>query len=322
MESGDLSRKMGSLRGDIEQLDSTNGELVAQVPALESKRGQLDVKLAEATPRVYYERVLLKLKCTGDEELLLEALSNASGRLDGSVEHAMGEASTGRFLTLQERAQQEVPQIDTAVVSDPTSGGQNILEVWLKLERKYGSHQAVVDHVQEIESGITQKEADLEVVAPGKMLHRIKQALTWVGDIELLREALDKVVAISSKSGSTSNERQLVLLEARSTPSATVLGGTEDFNPKREIEPSPSQNGDLFSVFKSEVKASLAAKRNEILRVPPNQTKAAHRASYLLRAAKYSMSVKVTPDLCNTQAAHTLSFHAAALDENDMHVGS
>ncbi|GMF55991.1 unnamed protein product [Phytophthora fragariaefolia] len=83
---------------------------------------------------------------------------------------------------------------------------------------------------------------------------------------------------------------------------------------------NPFEN--VFSVFKSEVKAFLAAKRDEILRVPPNQTKAAQRASYLLRAAKYSISVKVTPDLCDTQAAHTLSFHVAALDENDTLVGS
>ncbi|GMF26188.1 unnamed protein product [Phytophthora fragariaefolia] len=83
---------------------------------------------------------------------------------------------------------------------------------------------------------------------------------------------------------------------------------------------NPIEN--VFSVFKSEVKAFLAAKRDEILRIPPNQTKAAHYASYLLRAAKYSMSVKVTSDLCDTQAAHTLSFHAAALDENDMLIGS
>ncbi|GMF55510.1 unnamed protein product [Phytophthora fragariaefolia] len=60
---------------------------------------------------------------------------------------------------------------------------------------------------------------------------------------------------------------------------------------------NPIEN--VFSVFKSEVKAFLAAKHDEILRVPPNQTKAAHRASYLPRASKYSMSVKVTPDLCD-----------------------
>ncbi|EGZ22552.1 hypothetical protein PHYSODRAFT_314137 [Phytophthora sojae] len=79
---------------------------------------------------------------------------------------------------------------------------------------------------------------------------------------------------------------------------------------------NPIEN--VFSVFKSGVRAFLAAKRDEILQVPPNQTKAVHRAHYLLRAAKYSMCVKVTPDLCDSEAAHTLSFHAAALDEHDM----
>ncbi|EGZ21535.1 hypothetical protein PHYSODRAFT_299225 [Phytophthora sojae] len=83
---------------------------------------------------------------------------------------------------------------------------------------------------------------------------------------------------------------------------------------------NPIEN--VFSVFKSGVKAFLAAQRDKILQVPPNQTKAAHRAHYLLRAAKYSMSVKVTPDLCDSEAAHILSFHAAALDEHDMLVGS
>ncbi|GMF51990.1 unnamed protein product [Phytophthora fragariaefolia] len=83
---------------------------------------------------------------------------------------------------------------------------------------------------------------------------------------------------------------------------------------------NPIEN--VFSVFKSEVKYYLATHRDAILRPPPGVTKAQHRANYMLRAAKHSMRVKVTPELCDSEAAHTLSFHARALDKHDMPVGS
>ncbi|GMG15621.1 unnamed protein product [Phytophthora fragariaefolia] len=83
---------------------------------------------------------------------------------------------------------------------------------------------------------------------------------------------------------------------------------------------NPIEN--VFSVFKSEVKYYLATHRDAILRPPSGVTKAQHSANYMLRAAKHSMRVKVTPELCNSEAAHTLSFHARALDKHDMPVGS
>ncbi|KAE8963319.1 hypothetical protein PR003_g30496 [Phytophthora rubi] len=46
------------------------------------------------------------------------------------------------------------------------------------------------------------------------MLSRVKQTLSWVGDIELLREALDELPVGGSQSGTIANVRQLVLLEA------------------------------------------------------------------------------------------------------------
>ncbi|GMG16620.1 unnamed protein product [Phytophthora fragariaefolia] len=78
----------------------------------------------------------------------------------------------------------------------------------------------------------------------------------------------------------------------------------------------------VFSVFKSDVKYYLATHRDAILRPPPGVTKAQHRATYMLCAAKHSMRVKVTPELCDSEAAHTLSFHARALDKHDMPVVS
>ncbi|GMF34846.1 unnamed protein product [Phytophthora fragariaefolia] len=83
---------------------------------------------------------------------------------------------------------------------------------------------------------------------------------------------------------------------------------------------NPIEN--VFSVFKSEVKYYLVTHRDAILRPPPGVTKAQHRANYMLCAAKHSMRVKVTPELCESEAAHTLSFHARALDKHDMPVGS
>ncbi|KAE9266936.1 hypothetical protein PR003_g31948 [Phytophthora rubi] len=156
---------------DIEQLDSTYGWLVAQVEALERKWSHLDAQLAASTPRAYYDRVLRKLNCTGDVALLLEALDNDPGFLSGSGvarEHGMGEASTGRFVTLQERPRQPQAPAVGKPVEDATT---NTLEAWMKLESKCGSRQAVVDHVQKMESGVPQIEAGLAVVAPEKMLY-------------------------------------------------------------------------------------------------------------------------------------------------------
>ncbi|POM57655.1 LOW QUALITY PROTEIN: Hypothetical protein PHPALM_37803 [Phytophthora palmivora] len=83
---------------------------------------------------------------------------------------------------------------------------------------------------------------------------------------------------------------------------------------------NPIEN--VFFVFKSEVKSYLALHRDDILRPPPGIIKAEHRANFMLRAAKYSMSTKVTPELCDSEAAHTLSFHARAMDNVYMSVGS
>ncbi|ETM41353.1 hypothetical protein F441_13311 [Phytophthora nicotianae CJ01A1] len=51
-------------------------------------------------------------------------------------------------------------------------------------------------------------------------------------------------------------------------------------------------------------------------------TKAEYRTNYMMRTAKLSMSTKVTPDLCDSMAAHTLRFHVRALDLRDMPVDS
>ncbi|ETI39043.1 hypothetical protein F443_15329 [Phytophthora nicotianae P1569] len=83
---------------------------------------------------------------------------------------------------------------------------------------------------------------------------------------------------------------------------------------------NPIEN--VFSVFKSGVKSYLAEHRDAILRPPRGVTKAEHRASYMIRAAKHSMSTKVTSELCDSEAAHTLSFHARALELEDMPLGS
>ncbi|GMG15624.1 unnamed protein product [Phytophthora fragariaefolia] len=61
---------------------------------------------------------------------------------------------------------------------------------------------------------------------------------------------------------------------------------------------NPIEN--VFLVFKSEVKYCLATHRDAILRPPPGVTKAQHRANYMLRAAKLSMRVKATPELCDS----------------------
>ncbi|KAG7376590.1 hypothetical protein PHYPSEUDO_013112 [Phytophthora pseudosyringae] len=78
------------------------GPTVKEVRALGGKWSELDAKLAAATPQAYYDRVLRKLECTGeDTTLLLEALNESPV---ASAEHGMGEASTGGTFTLRERA--------------------------------------------------------------------------------------------------------------------------------------------------------------------------------------------------------------------------
>ncbi|ETN15079.1 hypothetical protein PPTG_22069 [Phytophthora nicotianae INRA-310] len=44
-------------------------------------------------------------------------------------------------------------------------------------------------------------------------------------------------------------------------------------------------------------------------RSPLGLTKAERCANYTMRAAKLSMSIKVTPDLCDSMAAHTQISH-------------
>ncbi|GMF36767.1 unnamed protein product [Phytophthora lilii] len=83
---------------------------------------------------------------------------------------------------------------------------------------------------------------------------------------------------------------------------------------------NPIEN--VFSVFKAGVKSYLASHRDAILRVPRGVSKVAHRSDYVMRAARYSMSTKVTPDLCDSEAAHTLALHARALDKENMPVGA
>ncbi|EGZ25650.1 hypothetical protein PHYSODRAFT_312017 [Phytophthora sojae] len=104
---------------------------------------------------------------------------------------------------------------------------------------------------------------------------------------------------------------------------ASIHTNVEDILHRAEYAGSPMLNPikNVFSVFKSEVKAYLSAERDAILRAPPGQTKSAHRAEYLLRAVRQNMCVKVTSDLCDSEAAHTLSFHPAALVADDMPVG-
>ncbi|EGZ13799.1 hypothetical protein PHYSODRAFT_335528 [Phytophthora sojae] len=215
---GSLSRMVVRLRDDIERLDSTYEWLAAQVGALENKWAQLDAQLEASTPRSYYDRVLQELSCSGDVSLLLEALSSGpelSGASESPREHGMGEASTGRFMTLQERAEHEqavTPLTGTIDQSGATNG--SVLEAWLAMERKYRSRQGVVDQVQKLESDVAQKEFLLAAVAPERLLSRVKQTLSWVGDIGLLREALDPSAVSASKAGL----RQLVLLEVGSPP--------------------------------------------------------------------------------------------------------
>ncbi|POM72933.1 LOW QUALITY PROTEIN: Hypothetical protein PHPALM_10277 [Phytophthora palmivora] len=74
---------------------------------------------------------------------------------------------------------------------------------------------------------------------------------------------------------------------------------------------NPIEN--VLSVFKSGVKSYLALHRDDVLRPPPGITKAEHRANFMLRAAKYSMSTKVTPELCDSEAAH-VEFSCSRMD--------
>lgn len=87
---------------------------------------------------------------------------------------------------------------------------------------------------------------------------------------------------------------------------------------------SPMSNPikNAFSAFKSGVKSYLSAHRDTSLRVPAGVSKVAHSANYMLRAAQYGMASRVTLDLCNSEAAHTLAFHTLALEKRNMPVGA
>ncbi|POM74371.1 Hypothetical protein PHPALM_8683 [Phytophthora palmivora] len=66
---------------------------------------------------------------------------------------------------------------------------------------------------------------------------------------------------------------------------------------------------------------TLAVHRDDILQTPPGITKPEYRVDFVLRAAKYGMSTKGTPELCDSEATHTLSVHGRAMDKLDMPVG-
>ncbi|ETK94638.1 hypothetical protein L915_02348 [Phytophthora nicotianae] len=60
-------------------------------------------------------------------------------------------------------------------------------------------------------------------------------------------------------------------------------------------------------------------------RSPLGLTKAEHCANYTMRAAKLSMSIKVTPDLCDSMAAHTqisLTNVVEVVDQEQQEIGA
>ncbi|KAJ0392576.1 hypothetical protein P43SY_003430 [Pythium insidiosum] len=77
-----------------------------------------------------------------------------------------------------------------------------------------------------------------------------------------------------------------------------------------------------FSVFKSAVQTYLAEHCQEILTVPSGTTKTKHRAAWLRRATEYSMSAKVTSDLCPKLCRHSQRFYIPALAMADMPIGA
>ncbi|KAK1943898.1 hypothetical protein P3T76_005294 [Phytophthora citrophthora] len=76
-----------------------------------------------------------------------------------------------------------------------------------------------------------------------------------------------------------------------------------------------------FSVFKSVVKCFLARQRQGILRVPPHRTIKAHRESYRKLAVDILVHESVTSGLCLKCSLHTMTFHARAVQIQDMPVG-
>ncbi|KUF91423.1 hypothetical protein AM588_10003104 [Phytophthora nicotianae] len=82
---------------------------------------------------------------------------------------------------------------------------------------------------------------------------------------------------------------------------------------------NPIEN--CFSVFKSMVKRFLARHRQAILQVPPHRTIKEHREEYLMMAADLLVHEAITPELCRKCALHTVKFHAAAIQLQDMPVG-
>ncbi|ETN21637.1 hypothetical protein PPTG_01774 [Phytophthora nicotianae INRA-310] len=208
MSTSALENKVLRMCDEVQRLENEYGPLVNEVEALERKWRELGEKLATSTPRAYYERVLRKLDCAGEKRLLLEALSEDSDASE--TEHDIGEASTGRFVTLRERAQldpQPVEQQDDSVRTDLSA-----LEAWSLLEKKHGSRAGIVAHVRHLEMRIAQRSAQLDDVTPARMISRVKQKLSWLGDISLLCDALCGCPSAMPVEPAT-NLRQLVLLE-------------------------------------------------------------------------------------------------------------
>ncbi|KAL3656246.1 hypothetical protein V7S43_018892 [Phytophthora oleae] len=83
---------------------------------------------------------------------------------------------------------------------------------------------------------------------------------------------------------------------------------------------NPIEN--VFSTFKSTVKAFMREKRLEIVRVPEGVTMKAHRQYFLQTAAHPFMPEVTTVERCRNFYRHTLRFHTLVTDMQDMPVGT
>lgn len=82
---------------------------------------------------------------------------------------------------------------------------------------------------------------------------------------------------------------------------------------------NPIEN--VFSAFKSAAKQYLAARRDAIRSTPDGMTQREHLASFLEQAADELLPQVVTSRLVSRAISHTLRFHVAALEMQDMPVG-
>ncbi|RLN94762.1 hypothetical protein BBJ28_00005280 [Nothophytophthora sp. Chile5] len=248
-------------------LETKFRDVVKDAAMLESVCEELDAHLEALTPEACFDRVMLQLECVGDVSLLRAALGDAQELRAATSPHSelgVNEIPrTRRFFTLREKARATAPAPARKSADGPTTaaarsraGGSDMLQSVAQLEVRYGSPEAIVARVRALEAARVEKEKRIAALSE-RLMARIKRKLSWLGDIVLLQEALDRTQMLPTEPATRSEERestdpshstmrQLVLFEttAAPAPATSPIDVSATGDKTEELEVKTAENGE------------------------------------------------------------------------------